>query len=75
MKPNYDAIADELASFARSEAETLPTRMAVALQHPRWHTKIVPCAGKCGVDVIGGGLCPGCLELAAGACRWKARRG
>lgn len=31
-----------------------------------------PCEA-CGKSHLNGGLCPDCLELAAGACEWKAK--
>ena len=65
----YKRIAACLRDFAAFEREREPHRRR---QNPLVKDK--PCEG-CGKPVRDGGLCPGCIELAAGACEWKGRTG
>ena len=57
----YERIAEILDDFARAERRTAADR--AKCQQPG------PCEACNRETVYGGGICPTCLELAAGACR------
>ena len=60
----YLNIAASLRDFARFERLYEPQR---ALYNIDGSTTLKPCEG-CSILLKGGGLCPTCLEVAAGAC-------
>lgn len=65
----YERIAKTLEDFSKFERarESLPPN------HPtRKQMKMGPCEA-CEKFTREGGLCPTCLEIAAGACRMKAK--
>lgn len=66
-------IATVLDDFARSERRTEPCRITAWRSDPKYQHFVCPCEGCGKGEVCGTGLCPTCLELAAGACRIRAK--
>ena len=67
----HERLALVIEDWAKFERAHEKERLAIArINHPHL---IVPCEGCGKVPVVPGGLCPACLEIAAGACRRCSR--
>lgn len=73
MNSIFDRLAKILDDYASFEASQ-QFKKKMAKQSGAGIPDPVPCEGCKKTSVFGGGICPDCISLIAGACRWKAKK-